>query len=152
MNILVLNCGSSSVKFQIIDTDLERIEEDSDRQLVRGMVERSYKLAWNTPNGIAIWTLDRELLTLMKESGCFEIDLLAFHPSDPAKNLRGCVTGDRDPGYGSTAKMLGESAVCLARDALSVGGGFWTPASAMGDALLARLQERAGLDFSLTGA
>ena len=40
MNILVLNCGSSSVKFQIIDTDRERIEQDSDRRLVRGVVER----------------------------------------------------------------------------------------------------------------
>ena len=34
MNILVLNCGSSSVKFQIIDTDLDRIAQDSDRRLV----------------------------------------------------------------------------------------------------------------------
>lgn len=40
MNILVLNCGSSSVKFQIIDTDLDRIAQDSDRRLVRGVVER----------------------------------------------------------------------------------------------------------------
>jgi hypothetical protein len=44
----------------------------------------------------------------------------------PAKSLRGLVTGDRDPGYGSTAKMLGESAECLARDELAVGGGIWT--------------------------
>jgi acetate kinase len=40
MNILVLNCGASSVKFQIIDTDLERIQSDSDRCLARGMIER----------------------------------------------------------------------------------------------------------------
>jgi acetate kinase len=40
MNILVLNCGSSSVKFQVIDTDLERIEDDSDRQLAGGEAER----------------------------------------------------------------------------------------------------------------
>ena len=40
MNILVLNCGSSSVKFQIIDTDLDRIEQNTDRRLVRGIVER----------------------------------------------------------------------------------------------------------------
>lgn len=40
MNVLVLNCGSSSVKFQIVETDLRRIEEDSDRRLARGYLER----------------------------------------------------------------------------------------------------------------
>ncbi|MCK5741593.1 MAG: acetate kinase, partial [Chlorobi bacterium] len=40
MNIFVLNCGSSSIKFQIIDTDLERIHNDEDTQLARGVVER----------------------------------------------------------------------------------------------------------------
>ena len=40
MNILVLNCGSSSVKFQIIVTDSEHIREDADRQLARGLIER----------------------------------------------------------------------------------------------------------------
>ena len=40
MNVLVLNCGSSSVKFQIIETDRDRIERDADRRLVRGVVER----------------------------------------------------------------------------------------------------------------
>jgi short subunit dehydrogenase-like uncharacterized protein len=63
--------------------------------------------------------------------------------------LRTRVTGDRDPGYGSTAKMLGESAVCLAKDALPAGGGFWTPASAMGEPLLERLRKHAGLAFEV---
>lgn len=40
MNVLVLNCGSSSVKFQLIATDLERIADNTDRRLARGMVER----------------------------------------------------------------------------------------------------------------
>jgi acetate kinase len=40
MNILVLNCGSSSVKFQIIDTDLERIGQDADHCLAQGSVDR----------------------------------------------------------------------------------------------------------------
>src|SRR6185295_11624019 len=40
MNILVLNCGSSSVKFQLISTDLERIEQDADKRLAHGLVER----------------------------------------------------------------------------------------------------------------
>jgi acetate kinase len=40
MNVLVLNCGSSSVKFQLIATDLERIEHDSDKRLAQGLIER----------------------------------------------------------------------------------------------------------------
>jgi short subunit dehydrogenase-like uncharacterized protein len=54
-----------------------------------------------------------------------------------------------DPGYGSTSKMLGEAAVCLALDDLPVEGGFWTPASAMGQALLERLTTSAGLGFEI---
>ena len=67
------------------------------------------------------------------------------------KRLRASVRGDRDPGYGSTAKMITESALCLATDtrrALS-GGGVWTAGSAMGMALLPRLQQRAGLTFAI---
>ncbi len=60
------------------------------------------------------------------------------------------VTGDQDPGYGSTAKMLGESAVAfLDLDASTVGGGFWTPASAFGDALVERLEAHAGVRFDV---
>jgi short subunit dehydrogenase-like uncharacterized protein len=84
-----------------------------------------------------------------RERGYFDLLLIAEHPHDASKNLRARVTGDRDPGYGSTSKMLGESAVCLATDALDVGGGFLTPASAMGDALLPRLQEHAGVKFEI---
>ncbi len=84
-----------------------------------------------------------------REAGFFVIRLFGAHPQDRGKSLRARVTGDRDPGYGSTAKMLGESAVCLARDELGVGGGFWTPASAMGAPLLARLQASAGVAFAL---
>lgn len=51
-----------------------------------------------------------------------------------------------DPGYQSTAKMLGEAALCLARDPLTSEGGILTPAYAMGDALVARLRA-AGLTF-----
>ncbi len=40
MKILVLNCGSSSVKFQLVETDLERIDRNQDRLLARGLVER----------------------------------------------------------------------------------------------------------------
>lgn len=60
------------------------------------------------------------------------------------------ITGDRDPGYGSTAKMLGEAAVCLAQDISKddKAGGFWTPATAMGDKLIDRLIAHAGCTFT----
>ncbi|MBD3298476.1 MAG: acetate/propionate family kinase [candidate division Zixibacteria bacterium] len=40
MNVLVLNCGSQSLRFQIIETDLELIDQDADRRLAKGMIER----------------------------------------------------------------------------------------------------------------
>ena len=58
------------------------------------------------------------------------------------------VTGDMDPGYGSTSKMLAESAVCLAKDKLPNKSGVLTPSVAMGDSLLTRLEKNAGLKFS----
>jgi short subunit dehydrogenase-like uncharacterized protein len=51
-----------------------------------------------------------------------------------------------DPGYGETSKMLAESALCLARDELPQRSGQLTPAVAMGQALIDRLQT-AGIDF-----
>ena len=60
----------------------------------------------------------------------------------------GTVTGDMDPGYGSTSKIIAESAVCLAQDTLPDTAGVITPAIAMGEALLKRLKENAGLTFS----
>ncbi len=61
------------------------------------------------------------------------------------------VTGDRDPGYGSTAKMLAESAIAIleSADEDKAKGGFWTPASLMGNRLRARLIENAGLTFEV---
>jgi short subunit dehydrogenase-like uncharacterized protein len=82
-----------------------------------------------------------------REAGHYTIRLWGEHPTDAGRNLRACVRGDRDPGYGSTAKLLGESAVCLARDELAAPGGLSTPAAAMGEALLGRLQANAGLSF-----
>jgi len=61
------------------------------------------------------------------------------------------VTGDRDPGYGSTCKILGETSVCLALDVSKTekAGGFWTPSTLMGDQLIQRLSKYAGLSFSI---
>ncbi len=82
-----------------------------------------------------------------REAGFF--NLLLIGKLADGTLIRARVTGDRDPGYGSTSKMLSESAICLAMDDLPSAGGFWTPASAMADALIGRLAEHAGLTFEL---
>ena len=86
---------------------------------------------------------DREL----QQSGFFDLRQFGRLPDGQVVKTR--ITGDQDPGYGSTSKMLAESAVCLAKDALSSPGGVLTPSTAMGDALLSRLRENAGLTFEL---
>ena len=82
-------------------------------------------------------------------NGYYDIELFGQHPTDSDKSVRVRVKGDKDPGYGSTSKMIAESALALAQDDLPVSGGFWTPASAMGDQLLARLPQSAGVTFEV---
>ena len=82
-------------------------------------------------------------------NGYYDIELFGRHPTDSDKCVRVRVKGDKDPGYGSTSKMIAESALALAQDDLPVSGGFWTPASAMGDQLLARLPQSAGVTFEV---
>ena len=82
-------------------------------------------------------------------NGFFDIELHAPHPSDPRKNMLIRVTGDRDPGYGATSKMIAESAVCLACDDLDTSTGILTPAAAMGQKLVDRLSAKAGMTFSV---
>jgi short subunit dehydrogenase-like uncharacterized protein len=82
-----------------------------------------------------------------RENGFF--DLRQFGRLADGTILKTRITGDRDPGYGSTSKMLSECAICLAQDELDSGGGVLTPASAMGEPLLRRLEENAGLSFEL---
>lgn len=84
-----------------------------------------------------------------REAGSYELLFLGIDPEDRDRDTRVRVRGDRDPGYGSTSRMLGEAAVCLARDAPLVEGGFWTPASALGQSYLERLQDNAGLQFDV---
>ena len=59
------------------------------------------------------------------------------------------VQGDRDPGYGSTSKMLAEAAICLLENPTLASGGLWTPAAALGQALIDRLHKHAGLTFQI---
>jgi short subunit dehydrogenase-like uncharacterized protein len=77
-------------------------------------------------------------------------DILLIGETSDGRSLRVSVKGDKDPGYGSTSKMIAESAICLAREVShdAVGGGFWTTASAMGEPLIGRLQAKAGLTFT----
>lgn len=77
-------------------------------------------------------------------------DLRFVGKTTDGKTMITKVTGDRDPGYGSTSKMLGEAGLCLAFDVKDdVKGGFWTPASALDGKLLERLQANAGLTFEV---
>jgi short subunit dehydrogenase-like uncharacterized protein len=68
-----------------------------------------------------------------------------------APRLMETVRGQADPGYGETAKMLSEAALCLAKDGLAVGGGVLTPASCMGMRLVDRLRA-AGMTFAVEEA
>ena len=82
-------------------------------------------------------------------NGFFDMRFYALE--DGSSKLQCKVTGDRDPGYGSTAKMISQAALCLARDidAKQCGGGIWTPASSMGTTLQGRLESYAGLRFDV---
>jgi len=78
-------------------------------------------------------------------------DLLFIAEDKDGRTVRAVVKGDRDPGYGSTSKILAEAGLALARDVPrdTTPGGCWTPASAMARALVSRLPERAGLTFAI---
>ena len=74
-------------------------------------------------------------------------DLLFVGLAPDGRQVRVAVRGDRDPGYGSTSKMISECAICLLRDTPEVAAGIWTPGAAMGDKLIKRLVDHAGLSF-----
>ena len=84
-----------------------------------------------------------------REKGRYEV--LYFGETADGRRLTTRVTGDRDPGYGSTSKMIAEAAICLARDIdrSRTPGGVWTPAPAMGETLIDRLVKNAGLTFDV---
>jgi short subunit dehydrogenase-like uncharacterized protein len=81
-----------------------------------------------------------------REAGHY--DVLFLGEDAAGHRLRVAVTGDRDPGYGSTSKMITEAAVCLLENR-STPGGIWTTAPALGQALIERLQANAGLAFTV---
>lgn len=73
-------------------------------------------------------------------------DLLFIGEGANGERIDCVVTGDKDPGYGSTSKMIAETALCLVEDVAGEGG-IWTPGALMGKVLADRLQAKAGLTF-----
>ncbi|MCK1359865.1 saccharopine dehydrogenase NADP-binding domain-containing protein [Bradyrhizobium sp. 199] len=82
-----------------------------------------------------------------RENGLFNLLYVAIAPD--GRMVRAGVTGDRDPGYGSTSKMISECAICMLRDTTDVPAGFWTPGAAMQHKLIKRLRDNAGLTFEV---
>ena len=82
-----------------------------------------------------------------RENGRYDLLYVAIGPD--GRQVRASVKGDRDPGYGSTSKMISECAICLLRDTLDVPAGIWTPGAAMQHKLIKRLVDHAGLTFQI---
>ncbi len=82
-----------------------------------------------------------------RENGLYDLLFVGLAPD--GRQVRVAVRGDRDPGYGSTSKMITECAICLLRDTPEVAAGIWTPGAAMGHRLIQRLVGHAGLTFEV---
>jgi short subunit dehydrogenase-like uncharacterized protein len=139
-----------------------------DERMLTGDGERGEKRARRLArrsrfqNALLRWSLSRGLLRRFslpkpgegpsreeRESGRYE--LLFIGETARGERLAATVKGERDPGYGSTCRIVAEAALCLARevDRARTPGGVWTPGAALGLALLPRLAERAGLRFAI---
>lgn len=81
-----------------------------------------------------------------REAGFYDLTFIGIDRD--GRQVRAAVHGEKDPGYGSTSMILAETAICLLRNGSKVPGGFWVPAAALGQDLLARLQANAGLTFT----
>jgi short subunit dehydrogenase-like uncharacterized protein len=83
-----------------------------------------------------------------REAGSYELLFLGSTPA--GTTFKAVVTGDRDPGYGSTSKMVAETALCLLNEANGTAGGVWTPGALLGERLTERLVAHAGLTVTAT--
>lgn len=82
-----------------------------------------------------------------RDAGHYDILFIGEMPD--GGRVEAVVTGDKDPGYGSTSKMIAESALCLVQDVAEQGnGGIWTPGALMAEPLIERLKAKAGLTFT----
>ena len=102
------------------------------------------------------WVLERFILLKPGQGpteeeqlkGHYDMRFMGIHEN--GQKIVTKVTGDRDPGYGSTAKMLGQAAVCLSKiSKQEKEGGFWTPASIYGERFIQALTEHSGLTFEV---
>lgn len=86
-----------------------------------------------------------------RETGFY--DVMFTGETADGQRLTASVKGDKDPGYGSTSKMITECALALVKDVSrdQTPGGVYTPAPALGDAVIKRLSEHAGLTFAIEG-
>ncbi|MBR9834591.1 MAG: saccharopine dehydrogenase [Alphaproteobacteria bacterium] len=82
-----------------------------------------------------------------REAGFY--DVLFYGIADDGRTIKVGVKGDKDPGYGSTSKMLSEAALTLVKDPIGTPGGVWTTAPALGQHLIDRLTAKAGLSFAV---
>ncbi len=80
-----------------------------------------------------------------RAAGFYDILFIGEYPD--GRSIRASVKGDKDPGYGSTSKMIAESAMTLLDT--DTAGGVVTPGAIMAAPLIDRLQAHAGLVFSL---
>ena len=83
----------------------------------------------------------------MRRTGGYE--LVFVGELTDGSDLRLRMRGEGDPNTESTSKLLAEAALCLAHDDIQVGGGFWTPASALGEALVSRVVKNDVLQIEL---
>lgn len=82
-----------------------------------------------------------------RENGFYDVLFTGQHAN--GETYSASVAGYLDPGYGSTSRMISESAICLSQLQDTIAGGFYTSAPAMGNTLIERLQKNAGLVFKL---
>lgn len=81
-----------------------------------------------------------------REAGFYDCLFIAIAPD--GRKVQVSVYGDKDPGYGSTSKIIAETAIVLV-NAPDVAGGIWVPGAALGDRLVKRLSDKAGLTFKV---
>lgn len=82
-----------------------------------------------------------------RETGFFDAAFVGI--ASDGRKVVVSVKGDKDPGYGSTSKMIAETAICLVKEAPEVAGGVWVPGAALGNRLVKRLHDHAGVTFEV---
>ena len=84
----------------------------------------------------------------IRDNGFFKLDIIGS--MDNIKKIRFTVTGEGDPGYSATAKMITESAlsILLNQDRIPKVSGVLTPAAGIGVVLAERLNDK-GFNFSI---